>query len=527
MLMISMLAVSAIPAFGQVPYKRILGSNSDPSTWLTYSGNYQSQRFTRLNQINRDNVSQLKLTWVYQMRSPGLAETSPIVADGVMYITEPRSSATALDLRTGRLLWSYVPRIPSDVLTIGSPGPVNRGVAILDDKVFLGTINCHLVALDAKTGIVRWDIAVGDNKKDYYITAAPLAIDGKILVGVAGADAGIRGFVDAYDPNNGKRLWRAWTVPGPGEPGIETWSGGSEEHGGGSTWVTGSFDPDLQLVYWGTGNPGPSWNGDKRPGDNLYTCSLIALDAATGKIKWHFQFTPHDLHDWDASQVPVLFDLPWKGRIRKFVATANKNGFYYVLDRETGEFVTGTAFAKQTWAEGIDPKGRPILRSGTDPTNEGTLVYPDGRGAANWYSPSYSPQTKLFYQAVREDSAVYYKGEDEYVEGRLFGGSGLQHTVGDEVSGAVRALDATTGKLMWEFKLFTPPMAGLLTTGGGLVFGGSDEGNFFALDAENGHLLWESQLGAAIVANPVSFEIDGKQQVAITAGSSLFVFGLH
>jgi alcohol dehydrogenase (cytochrome c) len=520
-----LIAVSTATTFAQVPYRRIAGAESAPSDWLTYSGNYQAQRFSPLNQITRQNVAQLKSSWIYQVRRTGIVETSPIVADGVMYITEPPSTVTALDVRTGRPLWTWTPAIPTDVIIIGSP-PVNRGVAVLDDMVFVGTVHGHLVALDAKSGAVRWDVAVDDNARGYYMTAAPLALDGRLLIGVSGAEAGIRGFLDAYDPRTGRRLWRTFTVPAPGEPGSDTWGGESWKTGGGSAWLTGSYDPALNLVYWGTGNPGPDWNGDVRPGDNLYTCSLVALNATDGKIKWHFQFTPHDTHDWDSNEIPVLFDAAVNGRARKLVAMANRNAFYYVLDRETGEFLSGTPYAKQTWADGLDAKGRPRVRPGLDPSVEGTLVFPNIQGASNWPSPSYSPQTKLFYQAAREMGTHYFKGEARYKPGEAFVAGGGRAINGDDAWGAVRALEAATGKLKWEFKLLTPPMAGLLSTAGGLVFGGTEEGNFFALDADTGKPLWDTQLGAAVRANPMGFAVDGKQYVAIAAGYSLYVFGL-
>src|SRR5262245_41419277 len=513
-------------AVAQVPYRRIAAADSDPSSWLTYSGNYQAQRYSALTQINRQNVAQLKLAWVYQMRNSGIVETTPIVADGVMYITEPPSTVTALDVRTGRPLWTYTPSIPPDVIIIGSP-PVNRGVAVLDDLVYLATVHTHLIALDRRSGAVRWDTVVDDNKQGYYMTLAPMAIDGKVIIGISGAETGIRGFIDAYDAKTGKRVWRTHTVPAPGEPGAETWGGNSWKNGGGSTWVTGAFDPALNLIYWGTGNPGPDWNGDVRPGDNLYTCSLLAIDAANGKIKWHFQYTPHDTHDWDATEIPVLLDAEINGRERKLVAMANRNAFYYLLDRVTGEFLLGEPYAKQTWAKGLDAKGRPIMLPNTEPSVEGTLVWPALNGATNWYSPSYSPLTRLFYVSVRERSSYYYKGEVEFKPGTFFAGGGERPVDGDDKAwGAIRALEASTGKLKWEFRLQTPPWAGVLATAGGLVFSGSNEGNFYALDAQTGNPLWDFQTGGFIAANPISFLIDGKQHVAIAAGQSLFVFGL-
>jgi alcohol dehydrogenase (cytochrome c) len=529
----AMLAGVAVIAFGdvhlsaQIPYQRILHADTEPSSWLTYSGSYQSHRFSALKQITRENVAQLKTMWVYQLRQPGLFEASPIVADGIMYITEPPSTVTALDVRTGRPLWTWSPRIPPDVITISAPSPVNRGVAVLDDMVFVGTVVGHLTALDARSGAVRWDVVVEDNKRAYFLTLAPLAVDGKIIVGVSGAEAGIRGFIDAYDSKTGRRLWRTHTIPSPGEPGSETWGTESWKTGGGSTWLTGSFDPELNLLYWGTGNPGPDLNGDDRPGDNLYTCSLLALSPTDGRVKWHFQFTPHDTHDWDANQIPVLFDATIDGRLRKLVVTANRNGFYYVLDRSTGEFVSGTPYARQNWTEGLDAKGRPRVRPGTEPTVEGMLIYPGLTGPANWYSPTYSPQTKLFYQAVKEMGTYFFKGETKYEVGRVFDGGGFRQVGGDDASGAIRALDATTGKPKWDFPLLSPPWTSLLSTAGGLVFGGTEEGNFLALDAETGKLLWDIQLGGPVHAgNPISFAVDGKQYVATTAGTALFVIGL-
>ncbi|HEV8394808.1 MAG TPA: PQQ-dependent dehydrogenase, methanol/ethanol family [Vicinamibacterales bacterium] len=509
----------------QVPYQRLLRAASEPQNWLTYGGSYKSQRYSALDQINRQTVARLKVAWAYQMR-PGVVETSPLVADGIMYITEPPSTVTALDVRSGRPIWTYTPAIPPDVIIIGSP-PVNRGVGILDDTVFLGTVHGHLIALDARSGGVRWDVTVQDNKSGYYLTLSPLALDGKIIVGVSGAETGIRGFIDAYDAKSGKLLWRTYTIPAPGEPGFETWGKGNGwQTGGGSTWLTGSYDPDLKLLYWTTGNPAPDWNADNRPGDNLYTDAVLALDPDTGKLRWHFQFTPEDVHDWDSNQTVILFEATVGGRERKLLGQANRNGFYYVLDRETGAFITGVPYAKQTWADGLDAKGRPIRKKGIAPSPEGTLVFPNIQGAANWYSPSYSPQTKLFYQHAREMGTIYYKGDAVYKPGTAFTGGGGRYVNGDDASGAIRALDAVTGKLKWEFPLLSPGWTSLLSTAGGLVFGGTEEGNFVALDAETGKPVWDLQLGGTVRGIPISYAVDGKQYVAIAAGNALFAFAL-
>jgi alcohol dehydrogenase (cytochrome c) len=439
-------------------------------------------------------------------------------------VTGPNSAA-ALDVRTGRELWTWQRPLPKDYQSIGFPH-VNRGAAILGSQIFVATLDCYLIALDARSGQERWATRVEDYKLGYSMTLAPLAIRGKIVIGISGAEAGVRGFVDAYDAGTGERVWRFWTVPGPGEPGHDTWFGESWKTGGGSTWVTGSYDPDLNLIYWGVGNPGPDWNGDSRPGDNLYTCSLVALDAYTGALRWYFQLTPHDTHDWDAAHVPVQFEAEVRGARRKLIAVANRNAFYYVLDRTTGEFVAGRAYARQTWAKGLDYRGHAIAVPGREPSEEGTSVWPNVNGATVWFSPSYNPQTKLFYVAVREIGAIYYKREADYKPGTFFTGGGGEEIPNSNKSGAIRALEAASGRLRWEFPMFSAPWAGVLATGGGLVFSGSDEGNFFALDARTGKPLWDFQTGGPIAANPVSFAIAGKQCIAVAASRVLYVFGL-
>ncbi len=506
----------------QVTYERIAAAASEAGNWLTYSGGYAGHRYSALRQINRGNVSRLRPAWIYQANDLNNFEATPIVADGVMYISEPPSNAAALDLRTGRPIWIFRRPLPGPVGVCC--GQVNRGVALLGDRVFLGTLDGHLLALDAKTGHLLWDRAMADYQSGYSITVAPLALKDKVIVGVSGGEYGIRGFLDAYDAVSGERLWRFWTVPGPGEPGHETWDGDSWKTGSAATWLTGSYDPALNLLYWGTGNPGPNYNGEGRRGDNLYSASLLALDASTGKLKWHFQFTPHDTHDWDANHVPVLLDADFQGKPRKLVAVANRNGFFYLFDRQTGEYLLGRQYAKQTWAKGLDRRGRPIVIPATEPAPAGTLVYPGVHGATNWNSPSYSPETRLMYVAVREEGTVFYRATAEYKAGSYFSAGGMRGIPGTEPSGSIKALDPLTGQQRWEFALHSPPWAGVLSTAGGLVFSGTNEGNLFALDAASGKPLWDFQGGAPVYAGPISYEFEGRQYLAVTAGRSLLAF---
>jgi alcohol dehydrogenase (cytochrome c) len=513
-----------------VPYERILHSQTEPQSWLTYSGSYSSQQFSSLKQINRQNISSLKIAWLYQPRTPvANLEASPIVADGVMYLTEPPSTVTALDLRTGLKLWSWSPILPEHVVSIGLYA-TSRGVAILDDMIYIGTADSHLVALDAKTGALRWNVHVADNAMGYSMTGPPLALNGKIIIGSAGSEAAVRGFLDAYDAKTGKRLWRLWTTPRPGEPGAESWGTGASESAGATTWNNGSYDPELNLIYWGTGNPAPDFNDDDRQGDNLYTCSLIAVDADTGKLKWYFQFSPHEDHDWDSDEPAVLFNASIDGKPRKLLGFANRNGFYYVLDRVTGKFITGVPFVKETWAKGLDANGRPIPAPNQEPTlGAGTLVYPSITGGVDWTSPSYSPQTGLFYVSVHETGAYFIKGTGKIEPGPpkgIVGGGGIRALAGEQSYGAIRALEATTGRQKWEFKLLAPAWVPVLSTAGGLVFSGTDEGNFFALDAETGKSLWNIDLGHSARSNPISYEVDGKQYIFETAGNDYVAFTL-
>jgi alcohol dehydrogenase (cytochrome c) len=541
-LVLLMATAASLPAqvtSNEVTFDRMLNAAKEPQNWLTYSGTYMSQRHSPLVQITPQNVKNLEQQWVFQARSLEKFEATPLVVDGIMYTVQAPNDVVALDPVSGRVFWaySYSPSPQSRPCC----GRVNRGVAIAGETLFMGTIDAHLVAVDAKTGRPLWNTAVANPEVGYAITHAPLVIKDKVIVGVAGGEYGIRGFISAYDVKTGKEDWRFNTIPGPGEPGHETWKGDSWKTGGASVWVTGSYDADLNLTYWGIGNAGPDYNGDVREGDNLYSSSVVALDADTGKIKWHYQFSPHDEFDYDAVQVPVLADIVWKGVTRRVMLWANRNGFFYVLDRATGQFLLGKPFVEVNWASGFDEKGRPMRVTGKLPTAEGTVIFPGNQGGTNWYSPSYSPHTGLFYIPTWANySSLYIKADAEYEEGRRFVGTSPRSLIGGangggakintrkdaEGYGAVRAIDPATGQRKWEFKMNDVTDAGILTTASDLLFSGGREGYFYALDARNGELLWRANLGGAIASGPMSYAINGRQYVAISAGSSLFVYAL-
>jgi alcohol dehydrogenase (cytochrome c) len=523
------LAMCSMPgvALCQVTSDRLVNASREPQQWLTYSGNYNGQRYSPLTQINRTNVQRLALQWVFQTGVKGAHETTPLVIDGIMYVTTPENHAFALDIRSGRPLWHYQRNLPKTMSLCC--GPQNRGLAALGDKLFMATLDAHVVALDSKTGNVLWDTASAEADKGYSFTVAPLAVNDKVIVGVAGGEYGVRGFIDAYDAQTGERAWRFYTIPEGGEPGSETWKGDSWQRGGSPAWVTGSYDPVARTVYWGTGNPGPQMYGANREGDNLYSDSLVALDVDTGKLKWYFQFTPHDVHDWDSTHVPVLFDETIDGKPRKLVAVANRNGFFYVLDRTDGKFLFAKAYTEVSWAKEIGANGRPVLLPNTDPTAEGNRVCPGGIGGANWHSPSYSPQTHLFYVFSKEQCDTFMaddEGEPRHRPGRLYIGSAFFAPPKESDWSAVRALDPTSGKVRWEFKHFSGAWAGVFSTAGGLVFSGDGQGNFIALDAATGSDLWHVMLGAPIQTAAISYSVDNKQYVTIAAGSALFTFAL-
>ncbi len=506
--------------------------------WPTYHGSYASWHHSTLAQITPANAKNLELRWVWQAQSLEKFETTPLVANGILYLTEAPNTIVALDAATGREYWVYEHRLPE--VTYPCCGKVNRGVALADGVLYMGTLDMKLIAVNATTGKKMWETEVGDYRKGYALTHAPLVVKNLVIIGTAGGELGIRGFIAAYDAKTGKEAWRFKTIPEPGEPGNETWGGDSWKHGGASIWLTGSYDPALNLTYWGIGNPGPDWNPGLRPGDNLYSDCVVALDATTGKLKWHFQFTPHDEWDWDAVQTPVLVDDVWKGTPRKLMLWANRNGFYYVLDRATGEFLHGVPFVKQTWAERLDAKGRPVKIPGRGPSTQGALTFPGVQGGTNWFAPSYSPVTKHFYLSVWDDySSRYFSWDQPYEQGKWYVAGGVKSDVAptrrDRLNrrnpasgyGAIRALKWDTGEKLWEFKMAEVSESGLLTTAANVLFSGNREGHFFALDATTGGLLWRVYLGGQGASSPITYEVDGKQYVTVANGHSMFTFALR
>lgn len=515
-----------------VSWEMLKTARSRTDEWLTYSGSLDGWHHSPLTQIATANVSSLKLVWAHQFAttSDDSFEATPIVAGKTIFMTEPPSNVVAIDAETGRQIWHYDFPLPTSLPICC--GRVNRGLAILGDTLFLGALDGELVALDAQTGQVRWKTRVADPRDGFTLTAAPLVVKNAVVVGVAGGEFGIRGFLSAFDAQTGKPLWRFETIPGPGEPGHETWGDDSWKTGGGPTWITGSYDPDLNLLYWGVGNPSPDYASGVRPGDNLYSNSVVALDATTGKLVWHFQFTPHDAHDWDSNQTPILADLMIDGVPRKVICWANRNGFYYVLDRTNGAFIRGVPYVPVNWATGLDAKGRPILTKDAEVTTKGTLTQPWVGGGTNWLPPSFDPQTGTFLVHTTQGSSIYTSSAADHVErgqGGLYVGSGT--SVGEIAVMVVEALDAATGAIKWKHtspKQQSAPdltYSGILSTDGGVLFS-AHAGVLFALDTRTGAELWQAGLGGKTQATPITFTLDGKQVVAMTAGRTLFLFGL-
>ena len=510
---------------GEVYREPIEGSDSD---WPTYHGSFSGNRHSELDQINLRNVAGLAPQWFFPVPDQSMIEGTPIVIDGIMYVTGV-NQVFALDAETGREIWQYS-RPRTEGLVGDAAIGLNRGVAVRDDLLFTVTDDAHAIALNRWTGALAWDVEMADYRDHYGAIAAPLVVDDIVFVGISGGDTGLRGFLDAYQADTGERAWRFWTIPAPGEPGSETW--GDPEilaRGCGATWLTGSYDPELDLLYWATGNPCPDLNGDRRPGDNLYTNSVLALRPRTGELVWYFQFTPHDTHDWDAQEPLLLVDEEFRGERRKLLLQGNRNGFFYVLDRVTGEFLLGEPFIEQTWAEGIDPDGRPIVRPGSDPTEEGSAVCPAIRGATNWWASSYSPETKFFYLMVHESCMVYAKDDRGWERGKSWLGGTFRLTDDSPNQRHIRALDIQTGQTVWNYPQTgnSTTYSGVLSTAGGLVFFGEDSGAFAALDATTGKPAWHFQANQEWKASPMTYMVGGRQFVAIGSGLGFWSFALQ
>jgi alcohol dehydrogenase (cytochrome c) len=525
-------AAAGTPAARQTPLvtadELLEGLPSDGSRWVTFGGDYANHRHSPLTQITPANVGRLAPQWTFQTGVLGSFQATALVRDNVLYVTGPQNLAWAIDARTGRQIWRYRRELPEPLTACC--GLVNRGFGMFGDKLYMTTLDAHLIALDMRTGAVVWDATLEDYRNGYAATIAPIVVRNKVIAGVAGGEFGIRGFIDAYDAATGRRAWRFYTIPGPGEPGHDTWAGDSWKTGGAGVWVTGAYDPELNLLFYGTGNPGPDYHSGSRPGDNLYSDSLVALDADTGRLRWHYQFTPHDVHDWDATEVPVLADIPIGGQTRKVVLFANRNGFFYTLDRETGRVINARPFVTTTWAKEIGRDGRPIVLPGHTPDEKGAITCPDLTGGTNFWPPSFDPATRTFFVNAREACMTYYAWKPEYKPGERFTGGAGQRIANDPsmpLYGALRALDPATGERKWEFKYLNLSTAGLLTTASGLIFTSDGDGNLLALDSRSGALLWRYQLGATVHGtSPVTYMLDGRQHLLVPAGTTLTAWAL-
>ena len=502
---------------------RKVGSDVD---WPTYNGHVNGNRYSALAQITTANVSRLEPKWTFTLPNASQLQVTPVVADGVMYVTAA-NDVYALDAGSGRQIWNYRRPRTRGLSGVAARG-VNRGVAVAGERVFMTTDHAHLVALNRATGALLWETTMADWRQNYNGTGAPLVVDGLVISGIAGGDEGVRGFVAAFDQATGKEVWRFWAVPARGEPGAETWQGSAIDHPGAATWMTGSYDPELGTLYWAIGNPGPDMIGDDRQGDNLYSDSVVALDAKTGRRRWHFQFTPHDVHDYDAQQPLVLVDAQWQGRPRKLLIQANRNGFFYVLDRATGEYLLGTQFVKNvTWASGLTPEGRPIVVRDMEPTREGRRVCPSLEGASNWYSASFSPLTGLFYVQTNDKCGIFTRVDQAWEPGKSFMG-GTFGAAPEPAQRVLRAIDIQTGRIAWELPQFgaVDSWGGVLGTAGGLVFFGDDSGALSAAHARTGKPLWSFQTSQVWKSSPMTYGFDGRQHVAVASGPNILAFWL-
>jgi alcohol dehydrogenase (cytochrome c) len=496
------------------------------TSWPTYNGDPGGNRYTTLTAINKTNVSRLAPRWVASIPDAGSLQGTPVVVDGIMYVTAP-NECIAMDAGSGRRIWRFKrPRTPKV-----SGGNANRGVGIAGDRVFMLTDHAHLIALNRFTGEVLWDTELEDWRKNYAASSAPLPAGNLVISGVSGGEHGANGFVAAHDQETGKEVWRFWAVPKPGEPGSETWQGKDIHHGGAPTWFTGSYDPGLDLVYWPTGNPAKEYNGDDRKGDNLYASSILALDRKTGALRWYYQFTPHDLWDWDATQTSVLIDADWQGKPRKLMLHADRNGFFYVFDRQDGTLLLAKAFVRNlTWASGIGRDGRPIKLPGQEPSPAGTKVCPSQDGATNWFSPSFNPATGLYYVQTFEKCSIYTKSDQgEWESGKTYLGGSQRIATDPKPQRILRAIDIRTGEIRWELPQHGPAHSwgGTLTTASGLVIVGEDGGALMAVDATDGKPLWMFPTNQTWRASPMTYMFDGTQYIAVASGSNIIAFAVQ
>jgi alcohol dehydrogenase (cytochrome c) len=496
------------------------------ANWTSYNGDYTGRRYSSLREINTANVQQLRAAWVFHPGNSQNLEATPVVVRGVMFVTSA-NDVFALDARTGRQLWHYNRPVSSGLLD-DAASHKNRGVAVWQNSVFVETDDAHLLALDARSGGLLWDREYADKTKHYGATGAPLVVKDSVIVGTSGGDSGVRGFLAAFDAASGNKKWQRWTIPGPAESGSTSWPGDSYLHGGGTTWMPGTYDPELNTLYWTTSNAAPDFVGDSRPGDDLYTACVLALDADRGELKWYFQFTPHDLYDYDATETPVLIDTPENGIVKHLLVQANRNGYFYVLDRTNGKFLYATPFVqKLNWAKGVDASGRPIL-TGRIPTAEGTYICPGIVGATNWFSPSYNPDTGLFYVVALENCNILFAKPRKFVAGETFYNTGTNHSSTEQSQKIVLALSLADGKTVWRYPQVGAGRSwgGTLTTAGGLLFFGDDSESFEAVEATTGRTLWHFNTGQTIRASPMTYAVDDVQYVVVVSGSDVFSFSL-